>query len=77
MTVVLPTEQGTAAKRLVDADVDVVQTRLHRLRATANPLDQFRFLAAMTREVAALRRLIRERNADVVQIGGSSTHTAR
>jgi glycosyltransferase involved in cell wall biosynthesis len=70
MTVVLPTEQGNAAQRLVDADVDVVQTRLHRLRATANPLDQLRLLTSMTREVAALRRLIRSRHIDVVQIGG-------
>jgi glycosyltransferase involved in cell wall biosynthesis len=70
MTVVLPAEHGSAVKRLADAGVDVVQTRLHRVRATSNPLDQLRFLTSMTREVGALRRLIRSRSIDVVQIGG-------
>jgi hypothetical protein len=70
MTVVLPTEHGNAAKRLADAGVDVVQIPLHRVRATYNPLDQLRFLTSMTGEVGGLRRLIRNRNIDVVQIGG-------
>jgi glycosyltransferase involved in cell wall biosynthesis len=69
MTVALPAEEGTAAERLADAGVDVVQTELHRLRATPNPIDQFRFLTSMPREVRELRRLIR-RGVDVVQIGG-------
>jgi glycosyltransferase involved in cell wall biosynthesis len=70
MTVVLPTEHGSAAKRLADAGVDVVQVGLHRLRATSNPRDQLRFVISMPREVGALRRLIRSRSIDVVQIGG-------
>lgn len=70
MIVVLPTEPGSASKRLSDAGVDVVRTRLHRLRATANPLDHFRFLTTMAREVAVLRGVIRNQNIDVVQIGG-------
>jgi glycosyltransferase involved in cell wall biosynthesis len=70
MTVALPAEEGTAAERLRAAGVDVVQTELHRLRATPNPVHQFRFLASMPREVRELRRLIRSRSVDVVQIGG-------
>jgi glycosyltransferase involved in cell wall biosynthesis len=70
MTVVLPEEAGTAAQRLADAGVDVVQTGLHRLRATHNLVDHFRFLTSMAREVGSLRRLIRSRGTHVVQIGG-------
>jgi glycosyltransferase involved in cell wall biosynthesis len=70
MTVVLPSEPGDAAKRLADGGVDVIQGRLHRMRATPNPLEQVRFIITMPREVAALRNLIRKRAIDVVQIGG-------
>jgi len=68
--VVLPDEPGNAAERLRAAEVDVVSLPLHRLRAVPAPLLQMRFLAGIPGEVAALRRLIRERSIDVVQVGG-------
>jgi glycosyltransferase involved in cell wall biosynthesis len=68
--VVLPDEPGNAAERLRAAAVDVVSLPLHRLRAVPAPLLQMRFLASLPGEVAALRRLIRERSIDVVQVGG-------
>jgi glycosyltransferase involved in cell wall biosynthesis len=70
LTVALPSEQGNGVTRLREAGVDVVQMKLHRLRATPNPLGQLRFLTSMRAEVAALRSLIRERGIDVVQLGG-------
>src|ERR1044071_9972246 len=40
LTVVLPTEPGSAVERLADAGVDVIQTELHRLRASPHPIAQ-------------------------------------
>lgn len=68
--VVLPDEPGNAAVRLRAAAVEVVSLPLHRLRAVPDPLLQLRFLASLPGEVAALRRLIRDRSIDVVQVGG-------
>jgi glycosyltransferase involved in cell wall biosynthesis/SAM-dependent methyltransferase/uncharacterized protein YbaR (Trm112 family) len=70
MTVLLPNEPGNAADRLRAAGVDVVTMPLHRLRATANPMVQLRFVGGLVAEVQAIRRLIRERRIDLVQIGG-------
>jgi glycosyltransferase involved in cell wall biosynthesis len=69
-TVVLPDEPGDAAGRLRAAGIEVILLPLHRLRAVPNPVVQARFLAAMPRELMALRRVIRERSIDVVQVGG-------
>jgi glycosyltransferase involved in cell wall biosynthesis len=69
-TVVLPAEPGNAFERLQTAGLDVLKLPLHRLRAKPDPLLQARFLLGMPGEVAALRRLIRERAIDVVQVGG-------
>lgn len=68
--VVLPDESGSAAARLRAAGIDVIEIPLHRLRAIANPVAQGEFLTSMLGEVQALRRLIRERDIDVVQVGG-------
>jgi glycosyltransferase involved in cell wall biosynthesis len=70
MTVLLPDEPGNAADRLRAADVDVITMSLHRVRATPHPAHQLRFLIGLRREVGAIRRLIRERAIDVVQVGG-------
>jgi len=70
MTVLLPDEPGNAADRLRAADVDVVTMPLHRVRAAPHPAHQLRFLLGLRREVSAIRRLIRERGIDVVQLGG-------
>lgn len=69
-SVVLPDEPGSAADRLRAAGIEVVQLQLHRLRAIPDPILQLQFLAGLPREVMALRRLIRERSIDVVQVGG-------
>jgi glycosyltransferase involved in cell wall biosynthesis/ubiquinone/menaquinone biosynthesis C-methylase UbiE/uncharacterized protein YbaR (Trm112 family) len=69
-TVLLPDEPGNAAERLRADGVDVVTMPLHRLRATVNPLVHVRFVAGFVPEVRAIRRLIRERKIDLVQIGG-------
>jgi glycosyltransferase involved in cell wall biosynthesis len=69
-SVVLPDEPGNAAERLRAAGIEVIPLPLHRLRAIRSPVLQARFLADLPREVMALRRLIRERSIDVVQVGG-------
>ncbi|MBA2558097.1 MAG: glycosyltransferase [Chloroflexi bacterium] len=69
-TVVLPLEPGTAPVRLRQGGVEVVQIRLHRVRATADPRVQLPFAAGFIPEVLALRRLIVDRRADIVQVGG-------
>jgi glycosyltransferase involved in cell wall biosynthesis len=68
--VVLPQEPGTAVERLELAGVKVVQTPLHRLRATSDPSHHIRMVAAFRREVSAIRRLIARWGIDLVVIGG-------
>jgi len=70
MTVLLPDEPGNAVDRLRAAGVDVITMPMHRVRATPHPAHQLRFLVGLRREVAAMRRLIRDRAIDVVQVGG-------
>jgi glycosyltransferase involved in cell wall biosynthesis len=67
---VLPPEGVEAAARLQACGVDVVMLSLHRLRATWQLRLQAPMLAALPREVAGLRRLIRNVHADVVQVNG-------
>ena len=69
-TVLLPAEPGSAIERLRAAGIDVAPMALHRLRATANPRAQFEFARRILPEVRAIRRLIRERAIDIVQVGG-------
>jgi glycosyltransferase involved in cell wall biosynthesis len=67
-TVALPTETGTAADRLRDAGVRVVQLPLHRLRARPDPRLHLELLSTFGPEVKALRGLIRAERADVVLV---------
>jgi glycosyltransferase involved in cell wall biosynthesis len=69
-TAVLPPEGVEAAERLQACGVNVVMLSLHRLRATWQVRLQAPMLAALPREVAELRRLIRNVHADVVQVNG-------
>ncbi len=69
-TVLLPDEPGNALARLREAGVDTVALPLHRLRATSNPATHLSFAAGLWPEVRAIRRLIRERGIDVVQVNG-------
>jgi glycosyltransferase involved in cell wall biosynthesis len=70
-------EPGGAVERLRQQGVDPVVLPLHRLRATADPRVQARFLATIWPEVQALRRVIRERQVDLVQAhGDTNPHVA-
>jgi glycosyltransferase involved in cell wall biosynthesis len=70
MTVVLPEGAGDAAKRLRTSGVDVVTIPLHRARATLRPGPLLALGAYLPGEIAAIRRIIRERSIDIVQLGG-------
>ena len=61
-----------AAQRLRAAGVEVVEVPLHRLRATPDPRAQAAFGASFVPEVRRLRRLIRDRAIDVVQVHGDT-----
>lgn len=69
-TAVLPHDGAEAAERLASSGVDVVTMPLHRLRATRQLRDHAALLARMPEEIRGLRRLIREVDADVVQVNG-------
>jgi glycosyltransferase involved in cell wall biosynthesis len=73
-TVLLPEfdgiDPGNAAPRLRAAGVDVVTTPLDRIRATLDPRRQLAFLSHLPGDVRRIRRIIRERSIDVVQLGG-------
>ena len=69
-TVVIPDEPGTALDRLRTGGVDVVAMPLHRLRATPDPRRHLAASRQFRADVAALRRLIRERSIDLVEVGG-------
>lgn len=68
--VLLPDEPGNAQRRLLDAGVPVETLPLHRLRASFNPGPHLGLALDFAPEVRAIRRLIRERRADVVQLSG-------
>lgn len=70
MIVLLPEEEGNAADRLRDGGVEVVTMKLHRLRATLHPRPHLGLVAGLASEISAIRRVIRERSVDLVQIGG-------
>ena len=74
LVVVLPNDEasgaGSAVARLRDGGLDVITVPLSRARATLNPGRQLRFFAHVPRDVRELRRIIRSRNIDLVQIGG-------
>lgn len=70
-TAVLPDESGNAADRLRGAGVEVLTMPLHRLRANPNLRLQLGFLQGYPVEVRQLRRLIRRRDIDLVQLNDS------
>jgi glycosyltransferase involved in cell wall biosynthesis len=69
-TVLLPQDSLEAVERFRAANVDVVTIPLHRLRATVNPLRHVPLLAFFWREISTIRRVIREREIDLVQVAG-------
>jgi len=70
-TLALTTDEPASGQdRLRESGVDVTAIPLHRLRATPDPRIQLPFLASFRREVTAIRRFIRVRGVDVVQVHG-------
>jgi glycosyltransferase involved in cell wall biosynthesis len=70
MTVILPEGAHSAAQRLRTPGIDVVTISLHRARATLRPGPLLGLGAHLPGEVKAIRRIIRERSIDIVQLGG-------
>jgi glycosyltransferase involved in cell wall biosynthesis len=68
-TVLLP-DRGDAAARLRAGGVEVITMPLHRARATMRPRPLLSLLRHLPQEVQAIRRIIREREIDVVQLQG-------
>ena len=69
VTVLVP-DGGNAARRLRAEGVDTVTIPLHRARATFRPRPLFDLLRYFPGEVAAIRKVIRDRAIDVVQVEG-------
>jgi glycosyltransferase involved in cell wall biosynthesis len=70
MTVLLPEGPGNALPRLRSSGIDVVTVPLHRARATLDPRPLLQLGARLPGEIRAIRRVIREREIDLVQLGG-------
>jgi glycosyltransferase involved in cell wall biosynthesis len=70
MTILLPNDPGNATGRLHDGGVDVVSIPLRRLRASADPRTHLKLAMSFRGDVGGIRRIIRDRSIDVVQIGG-------
>jgi glycosyltransferase involved in cell wall biosynthesis len=69
VTVLVP-DGGNAARRLRAGGVDTVTVPLSRARATFRPRPLFELIRHFPGNVAAIRRVIRERAIDVVQVEG-------
>lgn len=70
MTVLLPDGAGNGVARLRASGIEVATMRLHRVRATLDPRPHLQLAACLPGEISAIRRLIRERAIDIVQLGG-------
>jgi len=69
-TVVLPDGPGSAPERMRAAGLEVVQMPLRRLRARLDPRFHLSFVRGLRTDIRALRQLIRDREIDLVVIGG-------
>lgn len=70
VTAVLPDAPGNAADRLRAGDVPVAEIPLGRLRVTADPRTNGRYLAGIPGDVRRLRAMIRQLGADAVIVAG-------
>jgi glycosyltransferase involved in cell wall biosynthesis len=70
MTVLLPEGPGNAVPRLRAAGIDIVSIPLHRARATIDPRPLAQLAAHLPSEIRGIRKVIRERGIDLVQLGG-------
>ena len=67
---VLPDEPGNAAERLADGGIDVLRLEMRRARATRSPGPHVALARHVAGDIAALRRLVRQQRAAVVQNHG-------
>ena len=70
LTMLTTDQPGDAAGRLREAGLDVVSQRLGRFRSGPAVGANARMLASLPGDVAAIRRLLRERSIDVVMVNG-------
>ena len=70
LIVLLPTGPSPAADRLREAGIEVAQVPLSRLRATLRPDRQLRYAASVAGDVTRIRRLLREREVEIVMLAG-------
>jgi glycosyltransferase involved in cell wall biosynthesis len=68
--IALPDEPGNAADRLAAAGIEVIKLPLQRVRNLSQVQPNIRFITRFHRGLEALRKLIRERAIDLVQING-------
>jgi glycosyltransferase involved in cell wall biosynthesis len=69
-TVVLPLGKDNGATRFRAAGIRTIEIPLRRIRKSANPLTQIGFLLSILPDIFRLRRILRDEQADVVQICG-------
>ena len=69
-TAVVPEEGQAAAARMAASGLDVVRLPLHRLRAVPDVRVHASLVRGLVPEIRALRRVIRDVQADVVQVNG-------
>jgi glycosyltransferase involved in cell wall biosynthesis/SAM-dependent methyltransferase len=70
LEVLIPDERGNAGDRLERSGMHVERLPLARLRATPRPSAHVDLLRRGASDVRAIRRLLREREIDVVVVGG-------
>jgi glycosyltransferase involved in cell wall biosynthesis len=70
LTVLLPNEQGNAARRLREANVPVIQLPLHRLRASLDPRLAMSAAVSFPREVLRIQRTLMAGEFDLVALAG-------
>lgn len=68
--VLLPDEPGNAVQRLESRGIDVVSLPLSRLRATLNPYYHVRLFVSFLGDIGRIRKLIRDKDIDLVQVNG-------
>jgi len=68
--ILLPNDHGNAADRIRAAGVEVVQISLGRIRTKYNLWLHAQYFIQLWSNVRAIRKLIRDRNIQVVQING-------
>jgi glycosyltransferase involved in cell wall biosynthesis/ubiquinone/menaquinone biosynthesis C-methylase UbiE/uncharacterized protein YbaR (Trm112 family) len=68
--VLLPDEPGNSVDRLREAGIEVVTAPLHRIRATADVRRHVRMAAGARKDVQTIGRIAREREVDLVLLGG-------